>query len=111
MEFRGRTMSKFAKSVLMVGCAVLTVTSYAATLTGIVKDAAGDAMHGVMVRVTDDANGVSESVYTDEKGVYTLVTRMEGTLKMRARHPYYRDAHATVELAGTVTATENFAMD
>ena len=111
MEFRGRTMSKFAKSVLMVGCAVLTVTSYAATLTGIVKDAAGDAMHGVMVRVTDDANGVSESVYTDEKGVYTLVTRMEGTLKMRARHPYYRDAHATVELAGTVTATENVAMD
>jgi streptogramin lyase len=86
-------------------------TVHAATLTGTIKTTGGEPMHGVLVRVTDESQGVSESVYTDPAGVYRLVTRLEGTLKLRARHPYFRDAHATVEVGGKTTAQENVVME
>jgi streptogramin lyase len=82
----------------------------AATLTGSVKDSEGAPMEGVLVRVTDDANLVSESVYSDPEGIYTLVTKMEGTLKLRARTPYFRDFSSVVELGGTATSKENLVM-
>jgi virginiamycin B lyase len=103
-------MKRLTHSLLWLALATFSGSGLAATLTGTIKDAQGDAMHGVMVRVTDDANGISESVYTDEAGVYILVTRLEGTLKLRARHPYFRDAHSTVELGGNARAQENVVM-
>ncbi|MDG2214661.1 MAG: carboxypeptidase-like regulatory domain-containing protein, partial [Verrucomicrobiota bacterium] len=89
---------------------MFSVSGYAATLTGSVKNQVGKPMEGVLVRVTDDANLVSESVYTNPEGVYQLVTKMEGTLKLRARTPYYRDVNSTVELGGTAVSEENLVM-
>ncbi|MEQ9450407.1 MAG: carboxypeptidase regulatory-like domain-containing protein [Pseudomonadales bacterium] len=88
----------------------LSVFTHAAVLTGQVKSQEGEKMSGVLIRVTDEANGVSESVYTDPEGVYKLVTRLEGTLKVRARTPYFKDAHTTVELGGSATTSENIVM-
>ncbi len=65
-------------------------------------------MKGVLVRVTDDASGVSEAVYTNAKGEYRLVTRLEGKLHMRARSPYFKDAKAKINLIDQ--ATENMVM-
>jgi len=89
---------------------MFSVSGYAATLTGSIKNQVGKPMEGVLVRVTDDANLVSESVYTNPEGVYKLVTKMEGTLKLRARTPYYRDVNSTVELGGTAVSEENLVM-
>jgi streptogramin lyase len=105
-DYQQRFVSLMAATALLGFAA----TAGAATLTGTVKSADGKVMEGVMIRVTDEANGVSESVYTNPEGVYTLVTRMEGTLKLRARSPYYRDARSTVELGGVARATEDVVM-
>ncbi len=89
---------------------LFSTATFAATLTGSIKNQIGKPMEGVLVRVTDAANLVSESVYTNPEGVYTLVTKMEGTLKLRARTPYYRDVTSTVELGGTATSEEDLVM-
>ena len=103
-------MNKTCQSVwVMLGLLVAT-SAGAATLTGTVKTADGEPMEGVLVRVLDDANDIAESVYTDKSGVYRLVTRMEGTLALRARTPYYRDVEATVELGGSAVSEENLVM-
>ena len=103
-------MLKALKYLTILASASIVVSASAGTLTGTVKSADGKAMEGVMVRVTDDEIGVSESVYTNDKGVYTLVTRLAGTLKLRTRQPYFRDATATVELGGAATLEENVVM-
>jgi DNA-binding beta-propeller fold protein YncE len=92
-------------------CAILlALPTSAGVLKGMVKDDKGNALHGVMVRITDDNQGISESVYTDDTGQYTLVTRLNGTLKLRARSPYFKDVWSTVEIPATGTTTENVAM-
>ena len=103
-------MSKFQQVLVFCVCICLGTSTTAATLTGKVTNSDGETMNGVLIRVTDDANGISESVYTDPDGIYKLVTRLEGTLKLRARTPYFRDAAATVELGGTATSEENVVM-
>ena len=70
------------KPFFILLCGLFAASTQAATLTGTIKTAEGEPMHGVMVRLTDDANGISESVYTNTDGVYKLVTRLEGTLKV-----------------------------
>lgn len=103
-------MSRVMKCLVPLLGALMAASAGAATLTGTVKNEAGEPMEGVLIRVSDDANNIAESVYTDPEGVYTLVTRMEGTLKLRARTPYFRDAHSTVELGGAATTRENLVM-
>jgi streptogramin lyase len=102
--------AKALTSLLAFICLSITTTLHAATVTGEVKSATGTPMEGVLIRVTDDTNNVSESVYTSPKGVYTLVTQMQGTLKLRARTPYYRDVTSTIELGGKATTVENLVM-
>ena len=82
----------------------------AGILTGTVKDDQGELMEGVMVRITDDVLGVSESVYTDPAGRYTLETQLNGTLKLRARSPYFKDSKTTVEIAPSGTSQEDLVM-
>lgn len=103
-------MAHFFKNLVPVVCTIFAISASAATLTGTIKTDRGKAMDGVLVRVTDDVNNVSESVYTNPEGIYTLVTRMEGTLKLRARSPYFRDVKSTVELGGSATSQENLVM-
>ena len=90
--------------------AVLALPAGAGVLTGTVEDDEGNVMEGVLVRVTDDVAGVSESVYTGAKGVYVLATDLTGTLKLRARSPYFRDAKTMVEIGPSGTTTENVVM-
>jgi len=83
-------------SLALVACsakdppkAVQAVT--AARLTGVVKDGQSKPLNGVMVRVTHEESGISESVFTDKKGRYELSTRLTGDVTVRFRLPYYRD--------------------
>jgi len=104
-------VSKKYAGVGLLVAAVLAFPAAAGTLTGMVKNADGEAMNGVLIRVTDSSSGVSESVYTNAEGKYTLVTGLEGTLKLRARLPYFKDTRTTVELGGGNTrAQENLVM-
>ncbi|MEY4249686.1 MAG: hypothetical protein RJA87_1319 [Pseudomonadota bacterium] len=70
-----------------------------ALLTGVVKDAQNKPLNGVMVRVTNEASGVSESVFTNEKGRYELSTRLTGDVTVRFRLPYYQDETSKLMLA------------
>ena len=90
--------------------ALITLPVSAGTLTGMVTDNTGKAMEGVMIRVTDDASGVSEAVYTNPKGRYELATSLQGSLKMRARSPYFKDTKSIVELAGNARIEEDVVM-
>ena len=101
------------RSAVFTGfCSVLLISTSAlgGILKGKITDDQGDAMEGVMVRVTDDVLGVSETVYTNLKGDYVLSTRLNGTLKLRARSPYFKDAKTTVEIAPTGTSNEDLVM-
>ena len=82
----------------------------AGVLTGTVVNDKGKSMEGVLVRVTDDTLGVSESVYTNPQGQFTLATQLHGTLKLRARTPYFKDTKTTLELAPNGTSQENLVM-
>ena len=82
----------------MVLLAMLSVPAFAGVLTGTVKETNGRSLEGVLVRLTDDVSGISESVYTNAQGTYKLATRLEGELNLRLRTPYYRDAIANVIL-------------
>jgi len=101
--------TRFRAWALSAGVLVAMPAS-AGVLTGTVTDDQGNVMEGVLVRLTDDIVGVSESVYTSPEGVYTLVTNLNGTLRLRARSPYHKDAKTTVELGAAGTTTENVVM-
>ena len=103
-------MKKFSTSIALLMAAIVSLPLYAGMLTGTIKDSDGKLLEGVLVRVTDDVSGVSESVYTSPQGKYQLATRLHGTLSVRARTPYYRDAKGTVELAAASKAEENLMM-
>ena len=64
---------------------------------GTVRNADGEPLHGVAVRLTHDASGVSESVFTDSAGEFHVVVQRDGKLRMRLRTPYYRDIEVDVE--------------
>lgn len=100
------------KTILLIGCMIgslLTLSVQANTLTGMIKDAEGNPMNGVMVRVTDSQSIVSEVVFTNPEGEYTLATILEGDLTVRARLPYFKDAMASVSL--TNQANLDFVME
>lgn len=109
MNFLNRSYVQL--SSLFVGmllAAALPVS--AGVLTGVIKDDKGKPMEGVMIRVTDDIRRVSESVYTNSKGVYTLVTSLKGSLKLRARKPYFQDANTRAVIPLTGVSTTNVVM-
>src|SRR5690606_16586858 len=89
---------------------LMTPLAFAGTVTGTVTDHQGKALHGVQVRVTDPASGVSEAVFTNREGRYELVTRLEGDLAVRARLPYYRDAKAGIEIGGNLRVEQDLAL-
>jgi streptogramin lyase len=68
-------------------------------LSGVVKDARGKPLNGVMVRVSDEASGLADNVFTDAKGKYALSTRLSGDVVVRFRLPYYQDETRKLRLA------------
>lgn len=79
--------------------AVAALPVAAGTLSGTVRGADGNVLEGVLARLTDPVSGVSESVFTRSNGTFDLTTNLSGELQLRLRTPYFRDSHATVELA------------
>jgi streptogramin lyase len=79
--------------------AVVTLPAVAGTFSGVITNAAGEPMHGVMVRVSSDNSHIAESVYSNANGVFRLDTVLAGTLSVRLRTPYSRDKTLEIELA------------
>lgn len=102
-------MKKLVLSMSLILSAALTMAASANTLTGVIKDSGGNPLHGVLVRVTDAQSVVSENVYTNEAGKYTLATIMEGDVSVRARLPYFRDQMGSATLSDS--ATLNLVME
>jgi virginiamycin B lyase len=75
------------------------VTVTPSRLSGVVKDAHGKPLNGVMVRVSDDASGLADNVFTDARGKYALSTRVSGDVVVRFRLPYFQDETRKVTLA------------
>lgn len=93
-------MKKLTLLLSVFVSAVLSLSAAANTLTGIIKDSAGEPLNGVMVRATDAQSIVSEVVFTNTEGEYTLQTILEGDLSVRARLPYFKDVTTSVSLDG-----------
>jgi len=83
----------------------------AGTLSGIVTDNGGKALEGVMIRLTDPVSGMSESIFSNESGEFSLTTALQGELTLRLRTPYHRDFSKTVELAGDALVYKELSME
>ena len=76
-----------ATATLAAGVASL---AHAGMVSGIVADDDGKAIVGAIVTLTDK-RGVSESVYSDDKGAFRLATDLQGELDFWVRKRYHRD--------------------
>jgi streptogramin lyase len=103
-------MIRIASAMTVLITITVAISAHAGSVVGVVKDPAGKAMHGVMIRVTDAESGISEAVYTSIDGRYQLVTRLQGNLKLRARLPYYKDTSSIVEVSGSAVIEEDVVM-
>ncbi len=79
---------------LALGAATI---AQAGTLSGTVVGDDGRAIAGAIVTLTDK-RGVSESVYSNDKGEFRLATELQGELKFWVRKRYYRDDTRELEL-------------
>jgi streptogramin lyase len=68
------------------------------TLAGSVKGASGQRIAGALVTVTDVPRGLSESVYSDASGRFSMQTQLSGRLVLRVRAPYFADLWRMLEL-------------
>jgi streptogramin lyase len=83
----------------------------AGTLSGIVKDNSGQALEGVMIRLTDPVSGMSESIFSNASGEFSLTTALQGELTLRLRTPYHRDFSTTVDLADEAIVYKELSME
>jgi streptogramin lyase len=98
------------RSIPLLVVAALPLMAHAGVITGTVSSPEGDALNGVMVRLTDAESGRSESVYTDGNGHFTMRTGLAGTLALRLRTPYYRDLTTEVDLDADGTLEQDLVM-
>ena len=77
--------------------ATIAGAASAGTWSGTVRNTEGEPLHGVMVRLTDNVSGISESVFTSPTGRFELTTELDGKLNLRLRTPYYRDVELQVD--------------
>ena len=84
---------------------LLTSSSFAAVFKGQVTDEEGEPLAGVLARFTHETSGISESVYSDAAGKFSLQTSRTGVLQLRLRTPYFRDV--TVDLDRVFDGTEH----
>lgn len=97
-------------SFVVLLSAAIAAPAYAGVLTGTVLDTQGNAMDGVLVRLTDQSSGISESVYSNSAGKYILATNLSGELDLRLRTPYFKDASSTIELGADSNLTKDLVM-
>ena len=83
----------------------------AGSLHGIVSDNSGQALEGVMIRLTDPVSGMSESVFSNGSGEYVLTTELHGELTLRLRTPYHRDFSTTVNMVDGASIYRELSME
>lgn len=113
-----RTITKRANAkMLAVRLSVATIFAFAwhaavaGTLSGIVKNNSGQTVEGVMIRLSDPVSGMSESVFSNASGEFTLTTALTGQLTVRLRTPYHRDVSTTVDLDDNAVVYNEFLME
>lgn len=99
-------------TTLGITALLVAASAGAGTLAGRVTAGDGKPVAGAMVTLADDTRGIAESVYTDADGSYTLTTRrIDGTLRLRVREPYCRDATGAVTLDGDARVVRDVALE
>jgi streptogramin lyase len=91
--------------------AILPPLLHAGIVTGSVVSRDGHALKGVMVRLSDEASGRSESVYTNANGHFEMDTALSGELTLRLRTPYYRDVNTDLELRRDGVQEQDLVME
>lgn len=102
----GRLKNVFFFGMFALGVGVLTTALNGAVLNGRVMSVDDKPIHGVLVRLTDDVSGISESVYSKRDGSFVLETELDGELVLRLRFPYYRDIETSIKMIGEAGATD-----
>ena len=102
------TTVKFIVAILFLSSCHVTL---AGTLSGIVKDNNDQILEGVMIRLSDPVSGMSESVFSNSKGEFTLTTGLQGKLNVRLRTPYHKDLRANVDLSKKTVLKKDFLME
>ncbi|MEO7206921.1 MAG: carboxypeptidase regulatory-like domain-containing protein [Steroidobacteraceae bacterium] len=100
--------TKYAVGLILV---IASISAYAGSLSGTVKDEAGAPQAGVMVRVTEDKpHGDSQMVYTDAKGRFQLNSNLNGAMKVRLRLAYEKDLEDSITLTPVASLTRGYTM-
>ena len=102
------TTVKFIVAILFLSSCHVTL---AGTLSGIVKDNNDQILEGVMIRLSDPVSGMSESVFSNSMGEFTLTTGLQGKLNVRLRTPYHKDLRANVDLSKKAVLKKDFLME
>lgn len=102
------TTVKFIVAILFLSSCHVTL---AGTLSGIVKDNNDQILEGVMIRLSDPVSGMSESVFSNSRGEFTLTTGLQGKLNVRLRTPYHKDLRANVDLSKKAVLKKDFLME
>ena len=102
------TTVKFIVAILFLSSCHVTL---AGTLSGIVKDNNDQILEGVMIRLSDPVSGMSESVFSNSTGEFTLTTGLQGILNVRLRTPYHKDLRANVDLSKKAVLKKDFLME
>jgi len=98
-------------ALVVTGGSKLAAASLSDTmLSGTVKSVDGKPMEGVAVSARPEGKTFSVTVYTDQAGKYTFPTLEDGTYKMWAQAVRFDTARATVQIASTKKAQENFTL-
>ena len=103
-------MNILKKLIAIASVAIISLPVVAGTFSGIIRNQDGTPMEGVMIRVSDDVSGISESVYSSPEGKFQLTTRLKGNLDIRLRTPYFRDLETTIELGAHSTVNRELVM-
>lgn len=87
---------------LASGVAALSAASiaHAGTLSGTVVDDAGNAIAGAIVSLADK-RGISEFVYSNARGEFSLTTPLNGSLEFWIRKRYHLDSKQEINLPAT----------
>lgn len=103
-------MNSLTKICLGITVTSLSLPGLAGTFSGVIKSADNEPMHGVLVTVSSARSHISESVYSDPTGAFTLDTVLDGKLDVRLRTPYFRDEKLSIKLKANGAVNKNLTM-
>ncbi|AJX33934.1 carboxypeptidase regulatory-like domain-containing protein [Burkholderia oklahomensis] len=103
------TPLKWASYLLLLSAQAASLGVSAGTLTGTVSSD-GKPLPGAMVTVFDAAQTRRDTVYTDRNGHYGIAVDFAGSVHVRARTPYFKDAAQDLTLASDARKSLDFAL-